>query len=367
MSRPTIPDTLDDLTPSWFSDAFEAEGKFVAGQVSSINVSELTETSGQNGFYALVDLKFAELSPGVPSRVFVKILRPLRRVGFQLEQQVREQFFYREFAPRTAARVPVFYYGDYSSDFRSGVLVTEALDGWEFGSLEQGIDIPRAHAVARALGLLNGSSLNDPRLELNSAVLRYDAGSQIVRNLQEGYSVSLKKHRSEFAVMLRPQLMSLVERVASSAEQILVDLKSGEVSANHGDCRVDNMAFRQTSNGWEVALFDFGVFSAGDGMPDFSQCLASAMPSVGQDEMRSIVDTYWHALCESGPYNASIEETWQRYRRSMVVALINRIFSLSQFDSVAQLEHGTPLERMRFNAWKNVMTHSENLRIWELA
>ena len=131
-ARPPIPNSLDDLTPKWFTAAFAAEGRVRAGQMSSIDVIELTETSGQDGFYALVDLERVEPCPGAPSRVFVKILDlPLDKGGFFTEQLVREIYFYREFAPRTSARVPAFYYGDYSSDGIIRAVIEEAVGDFQ--------------------------------------------------------------------------------------------------------------------------------------------------------------------------------------------------------------------------------------------
>lgn len=53
----------------------------------------------------------------------------------------------------------------------------------------------------------------------------------------------------------------------------------------------------------------------------------------------------WQALCESGPYSTPAEETWQHYRRLLLMAPIDRTYSLNRFESIAQLESGTTLEK----------------------
>jgi hypothetical protein len=364
-NRPEIPKTLDVVTPDWLRSAFQAEGTSLSVQ-SELSIRELNDTTGQDGLYAVIE--DGVIGEDGPVRLFVKILNlPSDKGGFYLQQQAREHHFYRVFAPVVSARVPRFWYGDYSDDYRSGVLIIDALDGWEFGRLEVGLDLATATAIGAELGRLNGSTLDSPLLDGTCPLIRYTTDAVVTNQLAEGYQIAMKKHRSFFRDRFSTNLMSLAERIAGEALPILVDLKSGDRSINHGDCRFDNMAFRRVDDSVEITLFDFGLTTIGNGMMDFAQCVTSAWPDATESDLWSATEGYWLALREFGPYIRSLDETWEGFRKSMHGALIARVFSLHRFASVADLPSGSPLERMRFHSWWNVIQHCESLRIWELS
>jgi hypothetical protein len=355
---------LGDITPDWLRAAFAAEDSDLSVD-DNVEMAPVTATSGEDGIYGLIEEGVSGATG--PVKLFIKMLDlPPGKGGFFTHQQAREHHFYRVFGDLVAARVPRFYYGDYSDDFRSGILIIEALDEWEMGSAAAGINRTRGVAIARQLGLLNGSTLKSPLLEIESFLARYTPDSVIANQLAEGYGISLDRHRRSFEERLSQELLGLIASIRDRVVSVCVDVKSGDPSINQGDCRVDNMAFRHVDGGEEAALFDFGLTTIGDGMPDLSQCVTSAWSEATADDLFVVVESYHKALQESGPYERSLDETWDRFRRSMIFGLMARTFALRTFDSLDGLASGTPLERMRIHTWRNVMHHCEQLRIWEL-
>jgi hypothetical protein len=362
--RPPLPKSFDDVTLDWLLAAFAYEGTNL--QVDDdIQIRPLPDTSGLWGSYGIV--KSGVAASDGPRELFVKITDlPSTVGGFFLHMQVREQDFFREFSSTVAARVPEFFYGDYSEDFRSGVLITESLDDWEMGSSVEGINIDQAVATGHALGLLNGSTLEAQRTDAGAYYLRYYPGSVMVHLVGDGYQTTLGKHREFLEGHLSAELFEFTDRIKDEAGRILVEVKSGDTSVNHGDCRIENVAFRNTPEGVEAALFDFGLLTIGNGMPDLAQCVPSAWSEATEEGLMTVAAVYRDAMREAGPFYRSADETWDMFRRAMALGFIIRTMALHSFDSPEQLESGTPVEQMRINTWRNMVNCSELLRIWEM-
>src|SRR4051812_24296824 len=122
-----LADSLDDLTPEWFTEALRAGGVLGLGDSVAEAKAGLFGT-GQFGLVARVELAYDGTSG--PTSVIVKLPSTdpgSRGLGIATGAYEGEVRFYQELASRSSARVPRAYWTDFEPGTGRVTLVLEDL------------------------------------------------------------------------------------------------------------------------------------------------------------------------------------------------------------------------------------------------
>jgi hypothetical protein len=172
---PTIVDTVDQLTPEWFTAILRLTGTLdPANSVMSAEPSRFG--TGQVALVVRTELAYDATAPDAPSSVIAKLpsaddgSRGLAvGMGFY-ESEVR---FDQDLLPLVGVATPRCYWGDIEAATGRLTLVLEDLsDGWEPGDGVNGGTPEQVQAALRELVNLHAPSWDAPLLRTNTWLTR---------------------------------------------------------------------------------------------------------------------------------------------------------------------------------------------------
>ncbi len=340
------PKHLDEISAEWLSSVL-ASSVNQDIDLSSIRVRAITGSSGQDGEYGIISLE-GDKPGSLPDEMFVKIMNlpPERRTPAFLGQTIRELTFFREFGHRVAARVPAFYYGHYDPETHDNVVLTESLAGWQIGETRAGIGVEGARPIARELGRLHGSTEGDPFFETDHQLLLMHE-PEIAQLMSKGYGDAWPKHRDALSEVFTPAVVALCDSLIGEFQQAQEALSIDPAVLLHGDSRIDNVATRETADGAEAVLFDWGLAAAGNGIWDLVQMLGTGLLEGDHEHLRCLVETYVEARSQVSGRAVSADETWRMFRSALPVLIGIRVTTLRH---TADLFSGDPIDEMRLTA-----------------
>ena len=283
----SIPASIEDLTPSWFTEVL---GKPVSG------VEILDAHSGTTGRARVALTTSADL----PATLFVK-LQPFvaeqRKFLRQIGLGVAEARFYAEVGNELPVRVPRVWHSDYDAAEGDFVMVLEDLEasGCRFTSLSDDDILDVATSLVDELAILHGAYLGR---EL--AWLRTPSGMR-----RKPDDPEMAARRAQFIVSAVDQFADdmpsvfrrLGELYAKRSLDIVALFNEGERTLIHGDTHSGNLFV----DAGRAGFYDWAVAGRGPGVRDVAYFLCNSLPvEARRSEEESLLARYRSRLADKG-------------------------------------------------------------------
>ena len=359
-----IPQSVDELTPEWLSDAL----RDVLGEarVQAVTVEMLGEGEGFVGTLARLRLELDREAPDAPASVIAKLPTSVpanRATGELLGAYEREVCFYRELASRVRYRTPALYVALMDEDKASehGAAVIRFIDGlprWAMRLLLVFFEwVARRRSSRRYLLLIEdvapavtGDQLVGRPPEQCAPILASIADAQAfhwqselltryhwVSPLDLGLRIAHEMfHRSRpvfeerFAATLADADREVLDWLSLRAPALQSALhREAPAALVHGDFRLDNLLFDEEP---APRVVDWQAIGRGPAPYDVSYFLSGTLlPDVTGEEEMALVVGYHEALVARGVNGYEAQDCLRDYRRSML-AVLHRMVTIDRVD-----------------------------------
>jgi hypothetical protein len=315
-SAPAIPiaDTLEELTPEWFTGALRmGEGR----SVTEVETEPIG--TGQVGLVARARLEHDD--PVAPPSVVVKLPSPdagSRQVGVAMGLYEAEVEFYRQIAPRLGACLPAVYWADVDAATGRFTLVLEDLTGTcEVGDMVAGCSPEQAALAVGALPRLQAPVWDDA--ELPGRPWLHCARTDM---LFGAVAPTLDLFLDRFAARLAPEHVALVRRLAPHAAAYRARVWKPPYVVAHSDYRLDNMLFGRTPGAPPISIVDWQGARLGPPLLDAAVFLSTCMSAEDRRaHERELLGIYHEGLLAAG-ISFSLEDCLDSYRRCSLWAFL---------------------------------------------
>ncbi|WP_194163831.1 phosphotransferase family protein [Mycolicibacterium sp. P1-5] len=283
---PNIPASVDELTPSWFSEVL---GEMVTA------VEVLDAHSGTTG-RARVRLT----SDSLPETVFVK-LQPftpeqqafLRQVGLG----VAEARLYAKLGTELPVRIPRVWYSGADEADGSFVMVLEDLDasGCRFPTPQDDDILDVARSAVAELAVLHSTYLGReiPWLATPEGMRRKPDDPKTAARRTHFIRLAL----DQFGAEMGPEFRRLAQLYIERSADIIGLFGEGALTLIHGDTHSGNLF---VDNG-RTGFYDWAVVGRGPGMRDVAYFLCNSLPAdVRRSEQHALLARYRAALEANG-------------------------------------------------------------------
>lgn len=284
---PSIPGTVDELTPGWFSEVLDA-------RISTVDV--LDAHSGTTG-RALVRLSG---DSAVPDTVFVKLapFEPrqrefLRMIGLG----VAEAKLYAAVGNELPVRVPRVLHAD-CDDADSFIMVLEDLgaSGCRFPSPDDADVLNVAESLMDELGVLHATYWEQDLPWLGSHAVSSSASKDQGKRAAGGAAI-VQSALDQFAGDLPPEFRQLGELYLERYRDIGRLYNEGARTLIHGDDHIGNLFV----DGGRTGFYDWAVASRFPGMRDVAYFLCNSLPTeVRRAEQDALLARYRAGLAARG-------------------------------------------------------------------
>jgi aminoglycoside phosphotransferase (APT) family kinase protein len=320
-TRMSLPLTLDEVTPTWLTQALSTRFPGV-DVVMAVRDSERAGTSTSARFS--LAYRAGTAVPDAPATVYVKggfdaVMR--RRVWAALIQEAR---FFGELSADVPINVPVAYFAGIDEEARQGVLILEDMTtrNVHFGHATDHVSIATAAALVTDLARLHARFWDDPRL----------AGYRDWAEPQRAYLRYLCRQKHWDEVLERPNADLLVQvlptpEAALDALERMWALNDARVpTLVHGDCHGGNLFFEADGS---PGFLDWQCTFPGTGAHDLGELLLTTLDT--DDRRRSerdLIGAYQQALVANGVANApTAEDVFLSYRQNVMHNMVSSVLN----------------------------------------
>jgi aminoglycoside phosphotransferase (APT) family kinase protein len=311
-----IVDTIEELTPEWFTSTLR-EGGTIPPDARVTSVSSELLGIGQVGLVVRSELEYDGAVNGAPLSVVVKL--PSAEAGSRqlavamglYESEVR---FYKEIAPLAGIAVPRDHWAEIEPDTGRVTLVIDDLTGRaEPGDMLAKATPEQAELAFAELVKLQAPLWNDPRLRS----LSWLSDPARAQTLFDSVTAAVEPFKAAYRERLEPEHIALVERLGPRASlwpaRALVD----PLVVVHGDFRLDNMLFGTAPGSPAISILDWQACRLGPPLLDHSIFLGSCMtPEARRAYERDLLRGYHEGLVAHGVTGFTFEDCLESYRVS---------------------------------------------------
>jgi hypothetical protein len=325
-----IVDTIDELTPEWFTGALREGGTITPDAAVSSTRSELIGT-GQVGMVVRSELEYEGTSNGAPASVVVKLPsaeQGNRQVGIAMGLYESEVRFYREIAPLVTTAVPRLHWGDVEpATGRITLVIDDLTTCAEVGDMIAKSTPEQAELAFAELVKLQSPLWNDPALRS----LQWLADPGRAQVMFDAVAPAVEPFKAAYGERLEPEHVALVERLGPLAsswpEKALVD----PLVVIHGDFRLDNMLFGTDGVAPTVSILDWQACRLGPPLLDHTIFLGSCMSTEDRRAHElELLRGYHDGLVANGVSGFSFEDCLDSYRISSLYPFLLTV-SMSLF------------------------------------
>lgn len=320
-----VPQSIDEIDVDWLGRVLRA-----AGVDAPLAAVECRPIGGQKGFLSstvVAALRYAEVAPGAPPSVVVKI-KPEDRDSRETERELgafeREIRFYREVTARAGMRLPQIYYTAISP--AGSVLVMEDLSHLEAGDQVHGLRHHQVMAAVRAVAALHASHWKSARLSELDWVPEYD------HFWDRGLADHWPRFVREYELRIGREGVRLGERVVRSLDWLEARIAEAPPTLVHGDLRADNLLFDGARDAEVAIVIDWQLLTKSMAALDPTRLLGGSEPAAERRGHQLEVCAAWHeGLLRAGVRGYELEDALRDFRLG---ALYNLLVPVKVFDLI---------------------------------
>ncbi len=316
MSKPALIHEAEKITPDWLTEVLNFAG--ISGRVDSFTSNSIG--TGQVGENVRFELKGEGNLPNSIVGKFASNDPVSKQTGVQLQNYVKEVFFYNELAASVEIQTPQVHYADIIAETHDFAIIMEDLAPGEQGDQIKGCSVDDAALALEALAKLHGPRWGDRSLEhyellAPRKVEEPDPAKSIYQMVQAGF---LEKYANRLVNADHEMVMGVGGMMEEYA-----DFK-GEKTLIHIDYRLDNMMF---GGPYPLAVVDWQSISLGCAFNDLSYFMGTSLrPDDRAANEEALLKLYLDVL-KSYDVTMKWDQAWTLYRRYAPAGLIMAVIA----------------------------------------
>ena len=331
-----IADTVEDLTPEWFTSALREGGTIGAGVTVTAASSALVGT-GQLGLVVQTDLTY-DAPEGLPTSLVTKLPsrdEGSRRLGAMMGVYEAEVRFYQEIVPLVDAHIPAMHWGGIEPETGRFTLVIDNLaPGSTVGDMVAGCPIEHAELAVLELVKLQARSWDAPAV-LDRKWIADPMRTEMLFGAVPG-AVDAFLHR--FGPRLEPDHVELVRHLGPRAGAYTERVWQRPFVVAHGDYRLDNIMFGVDPSAPPISIIDWQATRLAPPLLDAAIFLGSCVsPDERRAHEKDLIARYHEGLVKGGVTGFSLDDSFESYRRC---SLYPFLLTVAVSMSLEQTERG---------------------------
>jgi hypothetical protein len=312
----------DDVTPEWLTAVLTAAGVTDHGTV--VDVRARSVGTGQVGDSVRFTLTWDQADAGPASVVgkFPTEDETSRATATAVRTYEVETRFYQQLRSRVDIAAPVPYYAQIDIATHDFAILMNDLAPAEQGDQVAGCGADDAAIAVEEAAKLHAPLWGDSTLAGHDWMNRHSPGAMrgLVDMVWPGFV-------ERYDGRIDPEVVDagsvLVERLES-----YLSWRPEQLTAVHGDFRLDNMLFDPSPGGVPMTTVDWQTVSHGAGVQDVSYFLGTGLePDLRADVERDLVKEYLATLRAGGVKDLSFEACWDQYRRYAFAGFVMAMIS----------------------------------------
>ena len=317
MAPLSIPNSPDELTPAWLTEALHHKLPSSDASVTSYTVEGISEGKGFMNQVARLRLDHDDEPKGLPRTTIIKLPSPapeIKAISDKMGYHQREVRFYEEIAANVSLNTPYSYFGAIDPVTGQTVLLLEDLGDARQGDSVAGCSQAEAELAIRLLAKFHASWWESPQLEHLDWMPLKNAESSIY---QEVYADAWKTFLQKSGEGMPRELRGIGERLSQHIPTIKARLTDHPRTILHGDYRLDNCFFGTPVDSQSLVVFDWEFCAIGRGTYDAATFINEAYPPQQRRSVEmGLLRMYHSSLVENGVQGYSFEECLLDYRLS---------------------------------------------------
>ena len=321
MALLSIPNTPDDITPQWLTEALCSTGTLPNAVVTSLCIETIAELTCA-GQLARLHLNFSQSQSTLPGRLVVKLHapdEPLRAKTRPFTPDKREILFYQQLANATHLRTPHCYYSAMSVADGKYVRILEDLAPAKVGNQIKGSTMEETALALRAIAGFHAHWWQSEKLE------GFDWLAGLPTDSDSINPWILDQYRNAFPIFVSKVGVLLTDAAKAFGEQLPEKLTNKSQFRKpprtlvHGDFRLENVFFGASLGKSGFAVIDWQDISRGEGVWDVAWFIGGCLQVTPnrQVEEQQLLKIYHETLKANGVNGYTFEACWEDYRLAM--------------------------------------------------
>ena len=348
MPTPIVPDSVEELTAQWLSEALSTDREPLV--VDTVTRRPVELGSGFLSTMARLDLTYSG-RPG-PASVIVKLPADdfgARQVGELLNVWAREARFYDELVTHLDADVDVPECWYAAVDGQRGVVVIEDLSHGNVVEQVGGASEHDAHTVVDALARLQARWWGSRRGDLPewvTGIHRDGTGVGLAASMERNFDA----FDARYGEVLPTESMGWTRAFIPRVPAWLSGLNERPTTLAHADLHLGNLVFGTGADRPSVCIVDWQTAMVTGGVTDLSFFLGTALPSdVRRAVEGALVDRYIEQLERHGVPSHELTSVREDYATSYLwwtSMLSNNLAHLEPPDETTARQLSSMVERL---------------------
>lgn len=303
-----VPDTAEELTPAWLTDALRESGVLGGGAVASAQAEQINVGQGFAGRVFRLAVTYEGASDAAPSTLIAKLPASdprARTVLDDLGVYHNEIAFYDDLASDAGVRTPRRYFAAQDRAVRRYVLLLEDLAPARVGDDVAGCTVEEGELVLGRLAEMHARWWNAPRLEsfawLSSLADQAEPFQAMLSASWAGFPSEMRGQMDEHAA-------AVIDAMLPRWRAISARLSEPPWTLVHGDFRLDNLAFDGDASD-PLIVFDWQVVGRGRGARDVAYFIGRVQAGGDPDGITArLLKLYHSTLTANGVRDYSFDE-----------------------------------------------------------
>ena len=318
----SIPATMKDLTPEWFTSILDIPEN---NYIESVKLQPLGEKDSVSGYIYRVKLSYSSKIQEAPQSIVLKMPRSRsQRTPFLLKAYIREVRFYQKLAPNMGIPVPKLIYADVDTETSDYILALEDFPESTNVRNETGATLDQTYTLLEIMAKFHANNW------LSSELSKYkflNNLENIIEMMNSGLPQCVPLFLSRFSQYIEPDMMKVIEKLPEYFRAIVTPLLDSPQTIVHNDYAMKNILIITDSNETSFVLVDWANVAQGPGVRDVSFFIGTSVPSEVRTEFEfKFLRHYWDCLRKDGVSGYSFDSLVEDYRRTVVIDLARMVF-----------------------------------------
>ena len=317
----SIPDTPQDITPQWLTEALCSTGIPLNAIVTSLCIEPIAELTCA-GQLARLHLSFSQSQSILPCTLVAKLHapdEPLRAQTRPFTPDKCEILFYQQLASEMPLRTPYCYYSAMNVTDGKYVRILEDLAPAKVGDQIRGSTAEETALALRAIAGFHAHWWQSEKLE------RFDWLAGSVTDSDSINRWVLDQYQNAFPIFVNKVGTLLTDAAKAFGEQLPEKLTGksqfGKPARTlvHGDFRLENVFFGASLGEPGFAVIDWQDISRGEGVWDVAWFIGGCLHVTPKRQVEEwqLLKIYHETLKENGVNGYTFDACWNDYRLAM--------------------------------------------------
>jgi hypothetical protein len=322
MTSPSLPGTLDEITPEWLTGALRDAGHLSGGRVGAVRARPVGEGSGFIGIVARLEIAYDGDAGAAPRTCIVKLPSAdpgSRQVGQLYGLYEREVRFYADLGRDAGIDTPGCYLTAYDPDAGVSLILLEDLRAGAFGDQIGGCSPSQARLAVERLARLHARWWQSPRL---GDLPWLGRGPDLVRGaMAMAYDACWEPCLARAGSLAPPALVAAGPTLGRRILAALDELPDRPLTLVHGDYRLDNLFFGAAADR-PLTVCDWQSPNQGWASYDLTYFVTTSLPTPERRALEGELQRAYHQeLLAGGARGYSLEDLELDYRRNLATML----------------------------------------------